>query len=287
MMEEQSLNEILREHDKIVGEGLSTDGTDHQKFLNSPYSAIAKKCGLQHSRGNIFIHTESGKEFIRTNLGFQPIEVFNKGLQLTQFNSLYNELFDKYANAQAKIEEFKRITDQTKMLKEQISALRTELGQCRISRTASEKAKADYKNKTELYLATIGKMQSRIKSLEDSLEKLTLSRYDDTNSIQNASISEVIAIQDLLREGNLKKQEQINRISELTCTIDKQAAENKTLAHEVKRLKEINQSLLLEKNESKGPDLTQIIKYYTKLLNEVTLSNEKLKNEIALLSGKG
>ena len=88
-VDETNLNSVLREFDK---ERFKNEGNHAFNFESeTAFDIIAHINNLKHHKLNIY-KDSLGKRLMRTNLGFQPLTVYNK--ELENFK-LKQELYDK------------------------------------------------------------------------------------------------------------------------------------------------------------------------------------------------
>lgn len=199
MEAEESFNDILRALDQAINEA---DNPKNENYINRPktvYDHIADLAGLEHKAGNVYVLKSNGKQFIRTKLGFQPEEVFNKGLQLTQLKVTQEQTVKAY-------NEIKKSEDNL-------------LNELEVAKVELEKLKT----KLELYMVSINKLTALKKELAIQVENLTIKNNRLTSEnfdIKQNSNNSNVTVQ-TLKYNERKMTELVLRNKKLEKEIDR------------------------------------------------------------------
>lgn len=209
MEPEESFNDILRELDKAINEADNPKNENYINRTNTVYDIIADIAGLEHRMGNVYALKTTGQQFIRTKFGFQPEEIFNKGLQLTQLKIKYEQALDEIKNKENK-----------------------ELGEFAATKNELEQVK----KKLALYMVSIDKLTALKKEL--TLEIVSLTEKNNRLNLEKLSLKHSTDTK-LLNE---KIQYQEKKIGELTLT-------NKKLNKEIEILEKKQNAYIIVPNK--------------------------------------
>jgi hypothetical protein len=182
MDHDENFIEILRDLDRSISEADNPKNESYPNRVKTIYDYVADLAGLVHKSGNVYSLKNTGKLFVRTKFGFQPAEVFNKGLELQRLLVVHEELQVQYKQLKVTLEKTIISINETKA-----SKIRTF-----ISLTKKTKEVDELNKKLEHHVANMNEITELKKEMTMQLKIL---------SEKNSSL--------IFENQNLKKSEKI------------------------------------------------------------------------------